>query len=593
MTLLTKGSGTSHMLRLAWRTDQTVVSVIIALAAAQTLAVAATGLSQRWVVDAVHGASGDAAPGLLLAVTVGAVAHVTIAAGNRTRYNYQHDLTDRVDTVVSEEILTVTSTIPSLEHLERTDYLDRLALLRRHTKALAGSCWAMSDTAISVISAGLSLCLLVGVHPALAGLALLALPPLWAAKRAQSHLAQARKSTAESQRHEDHLHRMCIEPDTGKELYVSGAGPLLDRLADDACQRVLTGVLKARVRAVSWQLSGWACYALGYIAALVLTARMVSRGEVSLGDLMLVITLGTQLRGQVRAAVNGFSRIADAGHASEHYVWLREYAEQQRPTGTRRVPNRLQRGIELRDVDFTYPGAGEPVLRGVNLTLRAGSTVALVGVNGAGKTTLVKLLSGMYTPTAGTVTVDGVPLAEFDMPAWRHELTGVFQDFVRFQLPVRHTVGIGHLPSTDNEEDVSHAVREAGASPLVDGLPDGLGTQLGRLYEGQELSHGQWQRLALARALMRRRPTLLVLDEPTAALDPLAEHELHELFLRQTGGHGRITLLVSHRFSTVRNAETIVVLDGGHVSEHGSHDELMASGGRYSQLYTTQATAYR
>lgn len=583
-----------HMFGLAWRVDRTVVTVIAVLAVAQSGAIAATGLSQRWVVDAVGTSGPGVLGGLLLAVLVGVLAHATGAAGNRTRYNYQHDLTNRVDIAVTAEVLTATTTVPTLEHLERPEYLDRLALLRRHTEALAGSCWALTDTAIAVVSAGLSLWLLVTVHPALAGLALLALPPLWAAKRAQRTLADARTATAEDQRHEERLHRMCIEPDTGKEIYVAGAGPRLDAAADTARQRVLSAVFAARVGAMGWQLTGWVCYAAGYVAALVLTALMVSRREATLGELMLVITLGTQLRGQVHAAVSGFSRIADAGHATGHYLWLRGYARRRQPTGARPAPDRLAHGIALQGVAFTYPGSTEPVLADVDLTLRPGSTVALVGANGAGKTTLVKLLSGMYLPTAGTVTVDGVPLTDIDPAAWRERMTGAFQDYVRFQLPVRHTVGVGWLPSLDDPAAVSRAVTEAGAEAIVDQLPARLDTQLGRLYEGHELSQGQWQRLALARALMRRRPLLLMLDEPTAALDPLAEHELYELFMRQArADRGRITLLVSHRFSTVRNADHIVVVDGGRVVEQGSHDELLAAGGRYAELYTTQAAAYQ
>ncbi|MGW7620397.1 ABC transporter ATP-binding protein [Streptomyces antimycoticus] len=592
------GSGTlrtaRHTFALAWRIDPPVVGVVVALSLAQTGAVAATGLSQRRVVDAAQSAGGHPLGALVLAVLIGVAGHVTAAAGNRVRYNYQHDLTDRVDLEVNREILTATASIPTLEHLERPDYLNRLELLRRQTGALAGSCWSLSDTAIDVISAGLSVWLLAGVHPALAVLALLAFPPLWAAERAKRSLAAARAATAEDQRLEDRIHRMFLTPETGKEIYLAGAGAVLDETAHAARTRVATVVLKARLGAIGWQLTGWVCYAAGFIAALVLTTWLVARDAASLGDLMLVITLGTQLRLQIRGTVSGYSRVAEAGDTTGHYLWLLAYARRQRPTGTRLVPHTPEHGIQVQDVAFTYPGSQEPVLSGVNLTLRPGSAVAVVGVNGAGKTTLIKLLSGMYAPTAGRIEVGGVPLDELDTMAWRRRLTGAFQDFVRFQLPVRHTVGIGDPDAMDNREEVARAVHEAGADPIVNRLPDGLDTQLGTVYGGAELSQGQWQRLALARALMRRHPLLLVLDEPTAALDPLAEHELYELFMRQAGADpGRITLLVSHRFSTVRGADHIVVLHGGRVSEQGTHAELLVAGGHYAELYKTQAEAYQ
>jgi ATP-binding cassette subfamily B protein len=244
-------------------------------------------------------------------------------------------------------------------------------------------------------------------------------------------------------------------------------------------------------------------------------------------------------------------------------------------------------------------------LEEVNLQLPAGSVVALVGENGAGKSTLVKLLCRMYQPDSGQILVDGVDLAHIPADEWRSRLAGAFQDFFRFEFRARDTVGLGDLARLEDQPAVVTAVDRAGAADVVAGLGAGLETQLGPTWpEGVDISFGQWQKLALARGFMRDDPLLLVLDEPTAALDAETEHALFERYAavargKRTGPasgenrNGRITLLVSHRFSTVRMADLIVVLDGARVTEVGRHEELVAKGGTYAELYRIQAAAYR
>jgi ATP-binding cassette subfamily B protein len=222
--------------------------------------------------------------------------------------------------------------------------------------------------------------------------------------------------------------------------------------------------------------------------------------------------------------------------------------------------------------------------------------VAIVGENGAGKTTLVKLLCGLYRPTSGRVMVDGVDLTALSLRDWRRRLAGAFQDFARFELPAQHTVGLGELSHLDDRAATETAVGRAGAVDVVHGLPAGLDQQLGPNWDGGvELSHGQWQKLALARGFMRDEPLVLVLDEPTSALDAETEHALFERYAdaaREGANVGRITVLVSHRFSTVRMADHIIVMDGARVVETGSHEQLMARGGTYAELYSIQAAAY-
>lgn len=234
----------------------------------------------------------------------------------------------------------------------------------------------------------------------------------------------------------------------------------------------------------------------------------------------------------------------------------------------------------------------------MNLDLPAGASVAIVGENGAGKTTLVKLLTRMYTPTSGTITIDGTPLSEIDPTVWRSRLAATFQDYVRYELTVAGTVGVGDIDRYDDVAAVNVAIDRAAARDTVASLPDDLDTRLGRSFDGgQELSGGQWQKLALARGMMRDTPLIVVLDEPTASLDATTEHALFERYAdaaRRLGtSNGTITILISHRFSTVRMADVIVVVDEGRIQEVGAHSDLLAANGLYAELFTLQASAYR
>jgi len=282
--------------------------------------------------------------------------------------------------------------------------------------------------------------------------------------------------------------------------------------------------------------------------------------------------------------------------SARRLAWLEDYASGLTATADQPAPARLADGIRFDDVSFAYPGTNRLVLEDINLELPAGAVVAIVGENGAGKSTLVKLLAKMYEPTSGRILIDRTDLARIDANDWRTRLAGAFQDFFRFEFRARHSIGIGDLPRLDDETAVASAVTRAGADDVILRLPEGLDTQLGPTWpSGVEVSFGQWQKLALARGFMREQPLVLVLDEPTAALDAETEHALFQRYaaaLRSDRRDGGITILVSHRFSTVRMADLIVVLDGARLVEMGTHDALMAKRGQYAQLYGIQAAAY-
>jgi ATP-binding cassette subfamily B protein len=260
-----------------------------------------------------------------------------------------------------------------------------------------------------------------------------------------------------------------------------------------------------------------------------------------------------------------------------------------------RVPDQLSLGYELRGVSFSYPQGSHAALTDIDLSLRAGTVIAVVGENGAGKTTLVKLLTRMYEPTAGQILIEGTDLRDLPLADYRARLAAGFQDFVHFELLVRESVGVGDLPRITDTQAVLTALERSSAE-FAQGLGSGLETQLGRSWEdGTDLSGGEWQKLALSRAMMRDYPLLTIFDEPTSALDPQTEHAMFERIARQTreqAAGGGITLLISHRFSTVRMADLIVVLKQGRVVEQGSHEELMARPGLYAELYGLQARAY-
>lgn len=581
------------MLRIAYRADRKATGTVLVLAFFNALAVAATGLSVRNLSNSAGLAGGR---GILLAALVGALAYAMIASAQRVQGGLQLDLTERVDLVLRQRLHVMTGGAPTVEHLERTEFLDRLSQIRSSTETLAGACWGAVSAASSMLSLGLSAWLLAGVHPALCALVLLAAPPLYFSRRASSLLARARDESAEAERRELSLHRLGTSSEAAKELRISGSDQNVDRRASDYWDSVTRRLVRALRIASLWQVAGWTGFAVGYLAALAFVTHEVSQGRGTAGDLLMVASLSGYLRTQLATTVNGLSQLAEGRETMRHLYWLQAHTEQHAHSGTRPAPARLTDGIRLRGVTFTYPGTDQPVLRDVDLHLPAGSTVAVVGINGAGKTTLVKLLTGMYEPEQGEVLIDGVPLRELRLDEWRSRMTAAFQDFFKLEGRALHTVGIGDVSRVDDEDAVGAAVTAAQAQDVSRRLAWGLDTMLGRTFGGAELSHGQWQKLALSRALMRRKPLLAMLDEPTAALDPQVEHDLYERFTGPGGpadtAAGGITLLVSHRFSTVRAADLIVVLDHGRVAELGTHDELTRVRGRYAELYAAQGRAY-
>jgi ATP-binding cassette subfamily B protein len=346
------------------------------------------------------------------------------------------------------------------------------------------------------------------------------------------------------------------------------------------------------------RISGTVIAAAGYAVGLWFLVHEIRNGRVSAGDVYVALSTATRLTDQMGRSAGTLGALRHARNVAERFLWLDDYAAASRPApASAAAPMELRHGIDFDDVSFTYAGATEPSLRDVTLHLPAGSVVALVGENGAGKSTLLKLLFGFYEPTAGEIRIDHVRLAAIGNLAWRSRTAACMQDHARFFVPAGETIGVGDLDALHDHEAVVAATRRAAAEDVIDGLATGYDELLGPLRGGVDLSGGQWQKLAIARAMMRERPLLVALDEPTSALDPLAEHEMFERYNASAQAlaarQGTVTVLVSHRFSTVRIADVIVVIDDGAVREIGNHEELIELDGLYAELYALQAEQYR
>ena len=501
---------------------------------------------------------------------------------------------DRVTIALESHVARLLASIATIAHHERPDYLDRLSVLRNQIFVLDHMYMSLFTTCGWILRLGVTIALLMSIHPALALLAVFAAPTILTSSWRPAVERAAQERGAQSARLSRHLFATATTAPAGKEVRVLGIG---DRLATGrraAWERWYGPVSGARWGSAAWHTAAWAVFASAYVGAIVFVLRLGS----SAGDVLLVLAAGSRLSSYIGATVGeiGFLR-GIWMDGSRRLAWLEDYASSLVASADRPAPDVVRSGIRLDRVSFAYPGTSRLVLDDVSLFLPAGAVVAIVGENGAGKTTLVKLLAKMYEPTSGAIFVDETPLARVPPDAWRGRLAGAFQDFFRFEFRARHSVGLGDVPRMDDIPAVTAAVDRAGAADVIARLKNGLDTQLGPTWpDGVEVSFGQWQKLALARGFMRNTPLLLVLDEPTAALDAETEHALFERYAdaaRNDGHEGRITILVSHRFSTVRMAGLIVVLDGARLVEMGTHEELMGKGGQYSQLYGIQAAAYR
>src|SRR5262245_34068625 len=587
-------------LKRGYEAEPLLLSVSFGLSLLAALPDALLALWLKFLADGLLGGR----RGLVVAATLGLAISASATwflrvISDRTQRRFR----DQVGIALESHVAHLQASVATIEHHERPEYLDRLAVLRNQIFVLDHMYMSVFSTCGWILRLGVALMLLISVHPALVLLAVFALPTILASSWRPGVERAAEERGASANRLARHLFDLATTASPGKEVRVTQIGPRLVSQRREAWERWYGPVAAARRRSAVWHGLGWATFGLAYVAAVVFVA-WARPGRP--GDMLLVLAAGARLSAYIGAAVGEIGFLSGIWlDGSRRLAWLEDYVASLMEAADAPVPIRLKEGIRFEHVSFAYPGANRLVLEDVNLNLEPGSVVAIVGENGAGKTTLVKLLCRLYQPTGGRILVDGEDLARIPPDQWRSRLAGAFQDFFRFEFKARHTVGVGDLPRLDDVSASAAAVDRAGAGDVVAQLRSGLDTQLGPTWpEGVDISFGQWQKLALARGFMRERPLLLVLDEPTAALDAETEHALFERYAAAARGYrsrapnspatdGSITILVSHRFSTVRMADFIVVLDGSRVVESGTHEALLAKGGQYAELYRIQATAYR
>jgi len=447
----------------------------------------------------------------------------------------QRRFRDKITIFLESHVARLQASIATIAHQERPDYLDRLSVLRDQIFVLDHLYMSLLTTAGWVLRLAVTVALLVSIHPALALLAACALPTVLTSSWRPGVERAAEERGAASRRLSLHLFTMATTAPPGKEVRVTGIGRRLASERRSAWEQWYGPVASARWASAGWHTLAWAVFGGAYVAAIVFVASGLHAGA---GDVVLVLAAGARLSQYIGATVGeiGFLRGIWLD-GSRRLVWLEDYAAASVADEDLEVPDRMRQGITFDHVSFAYPGTDRRVLEDVSMSLPAGAVVAIVGENGAGKTTLVKLLAKLYTPTSGTISVDGRSLVRLPASKWRQRLAGTFQDFFRFEFRARHSVGLGDVPRREDAAAVATAVGRAGAEDVVARLPAGLETQLGPTWpDGVEVSFGQWQKIALARGFMRDDPLLLVLDEPTAALDAETEHALFERY--QHGAHG-------------------------------------------------------
>jgi len=582
-------------IELVWSTNRPLLLAMALLTLAAGLLPAGVAWVGAQIVDAVVSArntAGHNAVRVLRLVVLEGGLVAAVAAAQRglslCQALLRAQLGQRVNVMILEKALTL-----ELKHFEDSEFYDKLTRARREASSrplsLVMRTFGLTQNAISLLSYA---ALLVRFSPwTMVVLLVAGLPAFVAEAKFSGDAFRLFRWRSPETRMQIYLETVLAREDHAKEVKLFGLGPRLLRRYRDIFTRLYREDRALSIRRDSWGFGLSLLATSTLYGAYAWIALSTIRERITLGQMTMYLLLFRQGQAAVSAIL---SAVGGMYEDNLYLSTLYEYLETPVAAAGGSAPRGPEPsdGVRFEHVNFTYPGALEPALIDINLHLKPGCSLALVGENGSGKTTLIKLLTRLYSPDSGRILLDGLALSEWSEAALRARIGVIFQDFTRYQMLVGENVGAGDERYFEDEDRWHEAAQKGRADEFIEHLPGRYQTQLGKWFQnGQELSGGQWQKIALARAFMRTDADILVLDEPTAAMDARAEAEVFEHF--RTLARDRITILISHRFSTVRMADQIAVLDRGRIIEKGSHEQLMADAGHYAQLFALQARGYR
>jgi ATP-binding cassette subfamily B protein len=589
---------TRHALQLVWGTSKSLTIALAALTLVAGILPAGIAYVGALIVDAVVAAIAAQSVGnanlttVLAYVVLEGTLVAALSASQRGLSSCQSLLRAQLGQRVNEMILEKALTL-DLRHFEDSEFYDKLTRARREASSrplsLVMRSFGLAQNAIALISFG---SLLWQFSPwAVAVLFLAGLPSFAAEAKFAGDAFRLFRWRSPETRMQMYLETVLAREDHAKEVKLFGLGPILLDRYRKIFDKVFREDRLLTIRRDTWGfflgLVGTAAFygAYGWIAVSAV------RGHITLGQMTMYVLLFRQGQAAVSASLSAIGGMyEDNLYLSTLYEFLDTPVDAATGSATH-GPDRGD-GVRFEHVTFVYPGNTEPAVEDVSFQLRPGESMALVGENGSGKTTIIKLLTRLYLPSSGRITLDGLDLAEWDAAILRRRIGVIFQDFARYQFTVGENIGAGDVEHFEDELRWREAAERAMATTFVEGLPEGFETQLGKWFkDGRELSGGQWQKIALARAFMREDADILVMDEPTAAMDARAEAQIFEQF--RALAKDRMVILISHRFSTVRMADQILVIQGGRILERGSHAELMDLKGHYCHLFSLQARGYR